>query len=472
MANWLKIYHKSPPVIRNLAGSMRGLYLKHWRYGPETEELVEQALERDQWEPDQWKDWQERQLEHILQQAAIKVPYYRNQWMERRRNRDRSSWNYLENWPVLKKDQIRQAPLSFVPEDCNPKALFIDRTSGTTGTPLSIYISKASLHRWYAIFEARMRRWHSVSIKDRWAIMGGQLVAPYEQDEPPFGVYNYSLNQLYLSTHHISPRTAAWYAEELCKYQPTHMIAYPSSATVLANAIVENRYPSPQMKVVFSNAESLLEDQRRIISEAFRCPVRDSYGMGEYAVGASECEANSLHTWPDSGFIEVFADLSDEVLEYNKTGRLILTGLLNLDMPLIRYEVGDRGRLAHPEQSCDCGRNMQILTSIEGRLHDLIITPDRRQIFWINPVFYGLPLIESQIIQEDVDKIRVRFVPSQNFSPQDAHTLIERLKARLGHIQISLEPVPEIPREKNGKFRAVICEIPEAEKRRLLQTLA
>lgn len=35
----LRLYHRLPNPMRSIAASLRGLYLRNWRYGPETEQL-------------------------------------------------------------------------------------------------------------------------------------------------------------------------------------------------------------------------------------------------------------------------------------------------------------------------------------------------------------------------------------------------------------------------------------------------
>jgi phenylacetate-CoA ligase len=66
----LQIYHKMPGWSRTLAASLRGYYLNSWRYDKHTETLVEEALERDFWSAEQWREWQEKRLSFILQLAA------------------------------------------------------------------------------------------------------------------------------------------------------------------------------------------------------------------------------------------------------------------------------------------------------------------------------------------------------------------------------------------------------------------
>src|SRR5919108_1156824 len=109
----LRLYHRLPAPTRSVAASLRGLYLRSWRYGPETERLVAEALEREQWSPERWKIWQEERLAYVLHRAATQVTYYREQWAARRRRGDRASWEYLENWPILEKEVVRETPRAF-----------------------------------------------------------------------------------------------------------------------------------------------------------------------------------------------------------------------------------------------------------------------------------------------------------------------------------------------------------------------
>src|SRR5262249_50873525 len=159
----IRLYHRLPAPLRSIIASSRGLYLRSWRYGPDTEQLVEEALEREHWSSKRWKNWQEERLAYVLHRAATRVPYYRQQWAARRRNGDRVSWEYLKTWRILEKEPLRHNPTAFVADDCDIRQMYHDRTSGSTGTPLDLWLSKRTVRAWYALFEARCRRWNGVS---------------------------------------------------------------------------------------------------------------------------------------------------------------------------------------------------------------------------------------------------------------------------------------------------------------------
>ncbi|MFN0279991.1 MAG: phenylacetate--CoA ligase family protein [Pyrinomonadaceae bacterium] len=446
----LDVYHKLPASSRSVVASARGYYLRWWRYDKETDRLVEQALERDTWSKQQWADWQSERLSYILHRAATQVPHYRHIWEERRRQGEKTSWEYLENWPILEKKTLRANSIDFVADDCSTSKMFHDHTSGTTGTSLDLWFSAQAVKEWYALLEARAKKWYGISRKDRWAILGGQLVTPVKQQKPPFWVWNAGLNQLYLSSYHLAPNLIPSYLDAIAKYRIKYVLGYPSAIYALAQEILKLGRKDLAMDVVITNAEPLYDYQRLAISEAFSCPVRETYGMSETVAAASECEHGSMHQWPDTGIIEI----DDE----GTSSDFICTGLINADMPLIRYRVGDSGKLS--EEICSCGKRLPLMEKVEGRSDDLLYTADGRRVGRLDPIFKNkLPIIEAQIIQKSLKQLNVKYVPAHNFTKDTLKTLSEQICERMGDIEVMFEEVLMVPRTNRGKFRAVICEL-------------
>jgi phenylacetate-CoA ligase len=440
------------------------LYLRSWRYGPDTERLVEEAIDRESWPAEQSRARRDEDLAQLLHRAATEVPFYRDQWAARRRQGDRVSWEQLENWPILEKEAVRSRPEAFLAESSRAARMFRDQTSGTSGTPLVIYWRRRTLCRWYALAEARWRRWYGVSRRDRWAILGGQIVTPAEQRRPPFWVWNAGLRQLYLSSYHLAPDLIACYLDALEEFGISYALGYSSSLHSLARGALALGRSVP-LRVAVTNAEPLFADQRDTIGRAFACPVRETYGMAEAVAAASECDHGTLHLWPEVGVMEVVD--RDRPVGPGTTGDFICTGLLNADMPLIRYRVGDRGSLGE-DLPCACGRSLPRLASVEGRIDDVLFTRDGRRIGRLDPVFKAnLPMIEAQIVQERLDRVRVRYVPAPGFSASAGSSLADRLRDRMGDVEVVLEEVERIPRTSRGKFRAVVCELSAAQRREL-----
>lgn len=463
----LALYHRLPAPARSAAASLRGLYLRRWRYGRESERLIAEALARDTWTDAQWKTWQDDRLAFVLHRAATQVPFYRYQWERRRRMGDRCSMELLENWPVLDKDAVRENPRLFLADDCDVRKMFHEQTSGTTGKPLDIWRSRQTVEGLYALVDARTTRWYGIPTEARWARLGGQLVVPVAQRKPPFWVWNGAMRQLYLSSFHLAPDLIPSYLDALVEYKIEYFGAYPSSLLALAHEVLRLGRRDLRMLAVFTNAEPLHDDQRDIISRAFQCPVVETYGMTESVAAASECRHGGLHQWPEVGLIEVLTDSRPVVP--GEPGELVCTGLLNADMPLIRYRAGDRGRLVQSSTRCDCGRSLPLLGAVEGRSNDMLLTRDGRQVFWLNPVFYGLPVRQSQIVQESLDRIVVKVAPGLGFGAETAQTIESRLRTRMGEASIELQMVDEVERTANGKIQAVICKLTPADREAVLR---
>ena len=459
----LAVYHRLPAPLRSAVATCRGSRLRRLRYGPETERLVAEARARETWSAARWNEWRAERLARVLDRAATRVPYYREYWAGRRRCGDRRPWDRLENWPILEKDSLRMMPERFVADDCNLRKMFHEQTSGTTGKPIELWLTRETVREWYSLFELRSRLWNGVSRRDRWAILGGQLVVPTSRRKPPFWVWNAALNQLYCSSYHLAPDLMPAYFDAWHRYEVSYVVGYSSALYELAEMALRIGRDDIRLSVAITNAEPLFDYQRKAIAAAFQCQVRESYGMSELVAAASECDAGRMHEWPEAGVVE-FVDGGDPV-DAGRGGELIATGLLNEDMPLVRYRVGDRATRGAPCARCSCGRRLPIFGSIEGRSDDTLYTRDGRRIGRLDPVFKtALPIKEAQIIQESIDRIRVRYVPLPGFDRAAGHRLGDAIRARFGDVEVVLEPLPFVPRGANGKFRSVVCAIPPADR--------
>jgi phenylacetate-CoA ligase len=261
------------------------------------------------------------------------------------------------------------------------------------------------------------------------------------------------MHQLYLSAYHLSPAAVPRYLQALARYRVRYLLGYTSALEALARGA--QGHPVPPLMAAITNAEPVLEHQRRSIEEGLACPVRETYGMAEGVVAASECGRGRLHLWPDAGVVEVLDAPAGEA------GELIATGLLNPDMPLIRYRVGDRVTLDPDTAPCGCGRGLPRLHAVEGRTDDVLYTRDGRPVGRLDPVFKAAGSIaEAQIVQETVDRVRVRLVPTPSYRAADGRALVDEIRRRMGAVEVVLEEVALIARSANGKFRAVVSQLP------------
>lgn len=450
----IELFHALPAPLRDAAASVHGWRLARLRYGPETPELVREAGARERWGSEQWQQWQGAALERALHRAE-RVAFREG----RPHGTVGPTLDALRTWPILSKQELRERGAAYrVP--VRPEGVVEERTSGSTGTPLVVWWSKGATRRWYALVEARMRGWAGLTRRDPWAILGGRLVAPPGRQRPPYWVWNAGMQQLYLSSYHLSAGTVGDYLGATRQRGVRSLLGYPSAMASLAAFALEARIEGPKLEVAFSNAEPLSQRQRELISAAFHCPVRDSYGLAELVAGASECEAGSMHLWPEVGLVEILDD-DDQPLAAGEVGRVVATGLINDAMALVRYDTGDLAALDPDSSPCPCGRTLPRIVHLDGRRDDVLITPDGRHVGRLDPAFKAdLPIREAQIAQVAADRVVVRVVVASGWQPHHAAELRVALAARLGpSMAIEISPVAALPRTAAGKLRAVVREL-------------
>jgi phenylacetate-CoA ligase len=454
----LRVFHKLPAFARSWAASIHGYSLKAFRYSPDTLRLTEEALDRDRWSAAAWRTWLDERSNRVLRRAALEVPYYRKLWEKRRRDGDLASFEVLANWPILKKEALRKDPELFVASDCDTRKLHAEQTSGTTGTPLTLWRSRETSQEWYALYEARIRRWNGLTQHNRWGHVGGQPVVPFNQRRPPYWVWNSALNQLYLSCMHIGPQSNPAYLSAIKEYRLDYLLGYSSSLALLARTAIETGVRIP-LKLVVTDSEPLLENHRNIIESAFACPVQETYGMAEIACAASECSAGGLHVWPEVGIIELL-DENDQPVAPGQTGRIVATQLINLDMPLIRYDTQDMAQANQDDSPCPCGRPLPRLQKLLGRNDDVVITRDGRRIVQVDRIFDPcFDIREAQIVQEEIGRFRIRVVPGTRWSPASEKALCQALRNLVGEAEIGVDLVPQIERTWAGKYRVIVSKV-------------
>ncbi len=106
-----------------------------------------------------------------------------------------------------------------------------------------------------------------------------------------------------------------------------------------------------------------------------------------------------------------------------------------------------------------CGRAGPIIHAIRGRTGDMLLLPSGRRFPHISLIVKNLRGIRQvQLVQHAVDRITIRFVPSEEFQGADDVEQLMNSFSRAVNEPISwrTEAVPEIPRTAGGKFMSIV----------------
>jgi len=456
-----KIYHRLPVFLQNVAISFYGLTWMKRRLGGRFNSFLSDYKSREQYSEEEWYAYQEHRLRSLLVHAFNTVPYYNKVLSDAGLDSETLasfSLNKLSTLPMLQKQTLReQGSSALLSSRLEPGGAFFS-SSGSTGTPVRLLFSERMHQEWSAAFEARIRHWAGVTYSDPRGMIGGRMVVHSSQTSGPFYRYNYAEKQTYFSITHLSRQHAADYVDGLVKNKVRYLTGYAISISLLANYINELGISMPPLKAVITSSEKLTPQMRVSIRLAFGCKTYDSWSGIEACGLISECEHGRLHMSPDLGILEVLDETGKPVAP-GEIGEVVCTGLLNYDQPLIRYRIGDMVRLG-ADQHCPCGRHMPVVEEIVGRIDDVVTLKDGRQLSSFNRFFADISGIqEVQVVQTDYSRFELNLVPAAGYSARTEEAIRKMFQDKLGPVDLSINLIDRIPRNSNGKFRAVVSNL-------------
>jgi phenylacetate-CoA ligase len=446
------IYERSPVVVQNLMATVYGYRERRLRNGGRYLQYVAD-LERQQWLPTaELQQLQDAAVRKMVAFAATEVPYYRELFArEKIRVEHIRTVSDLRILPFTDKATVQREGERFRPDRIRIAA-HASQTGGTTGRPVTYWMSSSAIQFNYATYEARFRRWAGVEFGDRMVSLNGKVIVPVAQAKPPFWRHNLAFNQLYVSIYHLSDENLPGIVDRMEQFAPKVIVAYCSAAHRVARFMNEHgRAGQVRPKAVMVSSETLFDWQRTEIERAFGCRVFDGYSQGEQVAFISQCPEGAMHVSPEFGVVEL--------VEHDGMHEIVATSLTNEAMPLLRYRTGDS---AIPDEgaSCSCGRGLPTVRSLVGRIDDMVVTPEGATV---GPTALGLAfkvipeLREAQIVQSSPAAITVSLVVTPRFEPAHESRVRTELHKRLGErIRIDIAYVDEIPKTVSGKQRLIV----------------
>ncbi|MGN6514536.1 MAG: phenylacetate--CoA ligase family protein [Rhizomicrobium sp.] len=320
----------------------------------------------------------------MFQFAAEKVPFYRKRFraagIEIANN---DGLAVLSTLDVLSKLDVQDNAAELRAEQLPPGESFTEArsSSGTTGRPTVVQRCKATdaalvyqkqrEYRWFRFDPGRrlayIRFAHHFAPNATGALpKDGEAVT---FDEWPHIGKHFETGS-YVTFNITS--TITQQLEFLRRLRPDYLMSLAESLEHLALAAGGAR-PCDGMKGLISISEQLTQGMRRKIEASFAAPVRQNYGLNEIGLVALECEAGRLHVHTEHCWVEI-VDEAGRAVRPDETGRILVTTLNNVAMPLFRYDTGDLATAARGD--CPCGRTLPSFANIIGRYSRIAFLPD------------------------------------------------------------------------------------------------
>jgi phenylacetate-CoA ligase len=358
----------------------------------------------------------------------------------------------------MDKSTIRAHASDLKARDARGLARF--NTGGSSGEPLVFYIGRERVAHDVAA-KWRATRWWDVDIGDREIVVWGSPIELGAQDRIR-ALRDRLLRTRLLPAFELSAANLDRFIAAIRDFRPRMLFGYPSSLALIAEhaAAAGTAMHDLGIRVAFVTSERLYDHQRASIERVFGCPVANGYGGRDAGFIAHACPAGRLHITAEDIVVEVIG-AGGQPLPPGETGEIVVTHLATADFPFIRYRTGDVGAL--DMQACPCGRGLPVLARVEGRTTDFIVAAD-------GTVMHGLALIyvlrdieaidQFKVVQESLRGTRVLLTAAAPLDRRIIADITASFRRRLGEeVEIRVEQVHEIPRERSGKYRYVVSRV-------------
>lgn len=379
----------------------------------------------------------EKRFLYIFRRAYDKSPFYYRLYTEAGiKKEDIKCLEDIKKLPVITKDMVKKYAQEMLTV---PKwQVMVGHTSGTTGTPLTVYSSWPSIW-WNQAYTYSARLRNGFKYGQPLVSLRGNL------DRNTMHMKVHVSNTLYLSSYCINKDTIKTYYDVIIKHKPVAIEGYPSSLYTLSLCMSEAGLKL-DIPVAFTSSETLLDYQRILIEKQLGTEIYDNFGMTEQTIYLQEA-------FNHQGYYELPGYSINEYLEDGE----ICTSLTNEAFPLIRYRSNDIIELAE----LDAEHPQIMVKSVEGRKEDFLLCKDGGRIQRLDFIFKGVNHVRyGQLVQEKNGFLNVNIVPDFGFSKLDEKSIENNVIERIGkdNIDFKINQIREsdLVYTKRGKLKFLI----------------
>jgi phenylacetate-CoA ligase len=392
-----------------------------------------------------------REIQRFLACARKTTPYYA-------RKQYRGSITSLADFtsiPVLRKGDILEIGESqFRSSAMTEAAVVMTCTSGTSGARLNVahdrrhfayhnatclrrFLATRSYRPWYRLLHLR-----PTEMPTRW----------YQR----LGLFRRDVVLSSWPPEHVRARLLA--------SKPHVLIGYPTMLRELLRILTpaELGRLRSSLRLVLTESELLLPEHRAQLSEAFGAPVYDEYSAWEVLNITFECSTGSAHVAEDRVLVEI-VDQEFQPVPDGEEGSIVVTAFRERAMPLVRYWLGDRGRLVPGD--CGCGRTFRRLQLTSGRSDDHVVLPDGSVLYVATFLYLAAEaqgVAESVVRQTSDGRIIVYLVPDRqgesDFEIVARSYLDQLFRLAERRFPVEVRPLDRLALTEGGKGRFLVSD--------------
>lgn len=369
----------------------------------------------------------------------------------------------IGSWPLLGKELLRNRLAMFTTG--SEWFAAVANTGGTAGVPLKLVRSLDGIVFEQACID-RLIQGLDVSPRGvRTAIVRGDNLQDPRTLHSPDGVSANAGRSRIFCAHAVSPQNIERIAASLDHFEPQLLCAYPSALETLCRLLVERRHPL-SIRAVLTSSEVLKPEGWALARQVLGARICDYYGQSERIALAYAYAPREYRFLPGYSYVEFIPHVGH--LPEGSPDRLyeiVGTSFWNSLMPLVRYRTGDLIRLPASWGAIELEElslGLRSFAGILGREQEIMVCPSAVRLTGLDSIPDEIEhVLRIQIVQETLDSARIRVVPTEAFSDEDAARLLANVRSKLPRdVKLNIEVAQWLERTPRGKTPLIIHRPP------------
>jgi phenylacetate-CoA ligase len=209
-------------------------------------------------------------------------------------------------------------------------------------------------------------------------------------------IKDFLLRRIRFSVFDLSDENIAKYVERFKAKKIKYIYGYTNSIILFSRYLIKNNIKlndlCPALKLCIVTSELCSNEDKTIIEQAIGVPVVREYGASELCLIAFDL--------PEGKWLLNNSTILVETEQHENGGKIYCTSLFNKAFPMIRYEIGDIGKIETNEEN-----GQQYLVELLGRTNDNIILPSGKVSPGLTFYYISRSILESSgVLKEFIIK--------------------------------------------------------------------
>ncbi len=362
-----------------------------------------------------------------------------------------------EDLPILNKQNLQKPLEERLSKGYSKKNIYLNKTSGSSGTPFIFAKDKYSHALTWASNIMRFG-WFEIDFNHSYQarFYGIPLdFVGYQKER----FKDFLSRRFRFPVFDLSDDVLEKFLKKFKTKKFDYLNGYTSSIVLFAKYLEQKniilKEICPTLKACFVTSEMLFESDKKLLEKQFGIPIINEYGASELDLIAFENPKGEWQVNAETLFVEIL-DENNKIRPYGEEGRIVITSLFNKANPFIRYEIGDIGIL--DEKST---LQKPILKKLIGRTNDVAILPSGKKSPGLTFYYVTKSIIEDDgnvkefiIKQTKLDCFEIEYVSENELDSEQIQKIEEAISLYLEpNLNFTFTRKKVLERTNRGKLK-------------------